>query len=86
MSERLLRLATRIRDELAELERIVGRVNEGWSRALNNSGDGHRFGQKGREQTKAVAEAAGAEVASGLVCQANRRAPRDNRRGCAGQH
>ena len=39
MSERLLRLATRIRDELAELDRVAGRVTEGWGRALRNADD-----------------------------------------------
>ncbi len=39
MSERLLRLATRIRDELAELDRVAERVAEGWGRALRNADD-----------------------------------------------
>ena len=39
MSERLLRLATRIRDELAELDRVADRVAAGWSRALRNADD-----------------------------------------------
>lgn len=38
MSERLLGLAERIRSELAELERLVGRTQEGWLRA-HRSGD-----------------------------------------------
>ena len=39
MSDRLLRLATRIRDELEELDRVADRVAEGWSRALRNADD-----------------------------------------------
>ena len=39
MSERLLRLAARIRDELAELDRVADRVAVGWSRALRNADD-----------------------------------------------
>jgi len=39
MSERLFRLATRIRDELAELDRVAERVAEGWGRALRNADD-----------------------------------------------
>ena len=39
MSERLLRLATRIRDELVELDRVTARVAEGWERALRNADD-----------------------------------------------
>lgn len=39
MSERLLRLATRIRDEMVELERVTSRVAEGWERALKNADD-----------------------------------------------
>jgi protein involved in sex pheromone biosynthesis len=39
LSKRLLRLATRIRDELVELDRVVARVVEGWDRALTNADD-----------------------------------------------
>ncbi len=39
MSERLLRLAARIRDELAELDRVADRVAAGWTRALRNADD-----------------------------------------------
>lgn len=39
MSERLVRLAARIRDELTELDRVAGRVAEGWGRALRNGDD-----------------------------------------------
>lgn len=39
MSARLLRLAARIRDELAELDRVADRVAAGWSRALRNADD-----------------------------------------------
>jgi hypothetical protein len=36
---RLHHLATRIRDELLELERVTERVAEGWNRALRNADD-----------------------------------------------
>lgn len=39
MSERLVRLVARIRDELTELDRVADRVAEGWGRALRNSDD-----------------------------------------------
>ena len=39
MSERLLRLALRIRDELVELDRVAERLTEGWERALKNADD-----------------------------------------------
>ena len=39
MSERLLRLAERIRDELADLDRLVGRAQEGWRRAQRSGDD-----------------------------------------------
>ena len=39
MSERLARLAARIRDELTELDRVAERVAEGWGRALRNGDD-----------------------------------------------
>ena len=37
MNGRLHHLATRIRDELLELERVTERVAEGWNRALRNA-------------------------------------------------
>jgi hypothetical protein len=39
VSERLLRLARRIRDECGELEWLVARVQEGWHRAQRSSDD-----------------------------------------------
>ncbi len=39
MSERLLRLAKRIRTELADLERLVERAQEGWLRAQRSGDD-----------------------------------------------
>ena len=39
MNGRLVRLAARIRDELTELDRVAGRVAEGWARALRNGDD-----------------------------------------------
>lgn len=39
MNERLLALAQRIRDELSELERLIGRTQEGWQRATRSSDD-----------------------------------------------
>lgn len=39
MSGRLRHLASRIRDELAELDRVAERVAEGWHRALRNADD-----------------------------------------------
>ncbi|MBZ0169693.1 hypothetical protein MELA_01124 [Candidatus Methylomirabilis lanthanidiphila] len=39
MSERLLELAERIRSELSDVERLVGRVQEGWLRAERSADD-----------------------------------------------
>lgn len=39
MSEQLLRLAMRIRDEVSELDRVAARVTEGWRRALSSADD-----------------------------------------------
>lgn len=39
MSERLLRLAQRIRDECGELARLVARAHEGWRRSQQSSDD-----------------------------------------------
>lgn len=39
MSERLVRLAARMRDELTELDRVADCVAEGWGRALRNGDD-----------------------------------------------
>ena len=39
MSERLLRLAERIRDELADLDRLVERAQDGWRRAQQSGDD-----------------------------------------------
>ena len=39
MSERLLRLAQRIRDECGELARLVARAQEGWRRSQQSSDD-----------------------------------------------
>lgn len=39
MSEQLLRLAQRIRDECDELARVVDRIQEGWRRAQGSSDD-----------------------------------------------
>lgn len=39
MNERLQHLAQRIRDELAELDRVSQRVAEGWQRAIRNADD-----------------------------------------------
>ena len=39
MSEHLLRLAQRIRDECCELARLVGRAQEGWHRARQSADD-----------------------------------------------
>lgn len=39
MNENLSRLANRIRNELGELERVIGRVQEGWKRAQQSSDD-----------------------------------------------
>ena len=39
MSERLLGLAERIRDELADLDRLVQRAQEGWRRAQQSGDD-----------------------------------------------
>jgi hypothetical protein len=39
MNGRLRHLASRIRDELVELDRVAGRVAEGWHRALRNADD-----------------------------------------------
>jgi len=39
MSERLERLAERIFDELKDLERVVGRVQEGWRRTQQSDDD-----------------------------------------------
>lgn len=39
MSERLLRLAQRIRNECSELARLVARAQEGWRRAQQSSDD-----------------------------------------------
>lgn len=39
MNDKLLQLAARIRDELLDLERVVGRVTEGWRRAQRSADD-----------------------------------------------
>lgn len=39
MSEQLLQLAERIRDEFVELRRVIGRVQEGWRRAQRSGDD-----------------------------------------------
>jgi uncharacterized protein YukE len=39
VNENLSRLANRIRNELGELERVIGRVQEGWKRAQQSSDD-----------------------------------------------
>ncbi len=39
MSAGLHQLATRIRDELSDLDRVVGRVAEGWQRAQHSADD-----------------------------------------------
>lgn len=39
MSEQLLKLAERIRSELADLDRLVGRTQEGWRRAQQSGDD-----------------------------------------------
>ncbi|MEW6233395.1 MAG: hypothetical protein AB1566_13935 [Chloroflexota bacterium] len=39
MNEELIRLAKRIRTELGELQRVVGRVQEAWRRAQTSSDD-----------------------------------------------
>jgi hypothetical protein len=39
VSERLFRLAERVRDELVELERVIQRIQEGWRRARRFSDD-----------------------------------------------
>ena len=39
MSERLLKLGERIRSELAELDRLVERAQEGWRRAQRSGDD-----------------------------------------------
>ena len=39
MNDRLLQLAARIRDELLDLDRVVGRVTEGWRRAQRSADD-----------------------------------------------
>ena len=39
MSERLLRLSERIRSECQDLDRVVGRAQEGWRRAERSADD-----------------------------------------------
>ena len=42
MNERLLQLAASIRNELMEVQRVLGRIEEGWRRARMSADDYYR--------------------------------------------